>query len=463
MNEVSCRAFDIFKRPLEVKGLSLAQMVAGTSVTPAKIESKRERIDWAEFVAIMKNVRPHFTDEEYLAIGRTTMSTPALKFALVIARLAVAPIDIYRWMNTPREGLGNQLFACIVPSYRQISANQIVVELALPEGFEPCWDFFIVSSGAFEALPQLFGLPPAQIALTAIPRGGRMEITVPTWRVPLLKRVGRRLTWMSTVRAAARELKEAHETLVDAQSRMGDFASRLQQAEQLSTLAILTSGLAHEIRNPANGITNAIEPLRELLPKEVVAPETGPGQLLGVMSECAEQLSFLSRQLLGFKRDQELDVSPTDLTQLVQRAIRLAHRALTNVDVRTAFAVDQPVACSGPLLVQALMNLIENAGHAVGPGGWVQISTKKSGQLVQIEVTDSGAGVPAALRERIFEPFFTTKGVGIGTGLGLPVSRAIVQRHRGVLEIRECEGRSAFVIELPNEMQPKQQIVAVGS
>jgi two-component system sensor histidine kinase AtoS len=230
---------------------------------------------------------------------------------------------------------------------------------------------------------------------------------------------------------------------------MGEFASRLQQAEQLSTLAILTSGLAHEIRNPANGITNAIEPLRELLPKDVVAPETGPGQLLGVMSECAEQLSFLSSQLLGFKRDQVLDVAPTDLTQLVQRAIRLAHRALTGVEVRTVFAVDQPVACSGPLLVQALMNLIENAGHAVGPGGWVQISTNMSGPLVHIEVTDSGNGVPIALRERIFEPFFTTKGPSVGTGLGLPVSRAIVQRHRGVLEIRECEGRPAFVIELP--------------
>jgi signal transduction histidine kinase len=261
--------------------------------------------------------------------------------------------------------------------------------------------------------------------------------------------LGRRLTWRSTAQTAARELKEAHESLVEAQSRMGEFSARLQQAEQLSTLAILTSGLAHEIRNPTNGITNAIEPLRELLPKEVVGPETGPGQLLGVMSECAEQLSFLSSQLLGFKRDQALAVSPTDLTQLLQRAIRLAHRALTGVEVGTEFGVDQLVSCSGPLLVQAIMNLIENAGHAVGPGGWVQITTKMVGSSVHIEVTDSGAGVPVALRERIFEPFFTTKGAGVGTGLGLPVSRAIVQRHGGVLEIRECNGRPAFVIELP--------------
>lgn len=167
------------------------------------------------------------------------------------------------------------------------------------------------------------------------------------------------------------------------------------------------------------------------------------------MSDCAQQLSFLSRQLLGFKRDHKLDVVPTDLTQVVQRAIRMAQVALRGVELRTAFAIDDPIPGSGPLLVQALMNLIENAGHAVGPGGWVQISTRYSGHFAQIEVTDSGAGVPMELRERIFEPFFTTKGPEVGTGLGLPVSRAIVQRHGGVLEIRECNGRPLFVIELP--------------
>ncbi len=461
MNEVSCRVFEVFNRPLEAKGLSLAKMVVGTSVPATKIANKRERINWAEFVAVMKNIRPHFTDEEYVAIGRTFMRTPGQRFAFVIARLALEPIDVYRWTNKPRDGLGNLMFACVVPSYREVSANKLLVELTLPEGFEICWDFFLLVCGNLEATPELFGLPPAKVVLTRIPRGGRMEIAVPTWRVPLLRRLQRRLTWQSTARAAAHELKEAHESLVDAQSRMDEFASRLTQAEELSTLAILTSGLAHEIRNPANGISNAIEPLRELLPKEVVAPETGPGQLLGVMSECAEQLSFLSNQLLGFKREQALDVAPTDLTQLVQRAVRLAHRALTGVEVRTSFGVDQPVACSGPLLVQALMNLIENAGHAVGPGGWVQVSTKMAGTSVHIEVTDSGAGVPLALRERIFEPFFTTKGAGVGTGLGLPVSRAIVQRHCGVLEIRECGGHSAFVIELPGGVaSPSKQKLA---
>lgn len=236
---------------------------------------------------------------------------------------------------------------------------------------------------------------------------------------------------------------------VDAQFRMRELAVKLHQAEQLSSMGILTSGLAHEIRNPANGIVNAIAPLLEALPKELIGPETGPGQLIDVIAECAEQISFLSRQLLGFRRNQDLEMAPAELTELIKRAIHLAQTALLWVDVRTAFTVNDPVLCSGPLLVQALANLVENAGHAVGPGGWVKVETRTVGQKVLIEVTDSGAGVPVALRQRIFEPFFTTKAPGIGTGLGLPVSQAIVQRHHGVLEIRELNGRPAFVIELP--------------
>ena len=91
-----------------------------------------------------------------------------------------------------------------------------------------------------------------------------------------------------------------------------------------------------------------------------------------------------------------------------------------------------------------------------------------------IEVTDSGvpqgdflrgAGVPVALRQRSFEPFFTTKAPGVGTGLGLAVSRSIVERHRGLLEIREHNGQPAFVIDLPGlaESTPKHQRIRYDS
>jgi signal transduction histidine kinase len=237
---------------------------------------------------------------------------------------------------------------------------------------------------------------------------------------------------------------------VRAQLRMRELAVRLHRAEQLSSLGILTSGLAHELRNPANGVVNAVAPLSKLLPAELMQPEHPVAQLLEVVGGCAEQIGTLARQLIGFRTGEiSLDLRPANLADLVQRAIALSQTALTGVVVRTELQVDHPVWCAPPLMVQVLANLIENAGHAVGRGGWIEIAGHVEGDRVTLEVRDSGSGVPPELRQRVFEPFFTTKAAGVGTGLGLSVSRDIVHRHGGVLEIRERDRRSVFVVELP--------------
>jgi signal transduction histidine kinase len=101
-------------------------------------------------------------------------------------------------------------------------------------------------------------------------------------------------------------------------------------------------------------------------------------------------------------------------------------------------------------MTQVLTNLIENAGHAAAPGGWVEIRSIIENGRCALEVADSGSGVPRELRDRVFEPFFTTKPVGKGTGLGLSVARDIIHRHGGVLEIRDRDERAFFVIDLPH-------------
>jgi len=236
---------------------------------------------------------------------------------------------------------------------------------------------------------------------------------------------------------------------IRAQFRMRDMAVRLQRAEQLSALGILTAGLAHELRNPANGIVNAIAPLTELLPRDIVRPDTAVGQLLEVIHSGADQIGFLARQLLGFRKGVvELDLRQIPVRELVQRAVSLAHPG--SVEIRVDSGCDGVLKCAPPLLMQVLTNLIENAVYAAGPGGWIQLRTSASGGQLTIEVSDSGPGVPVQLRERIFEPFFTTKPAGIGTGLGLSLARDIVHRHGGILEIRERGARACFVMELPN-------------
>ena len=243
-------------KPLARKGVSLQSIVEGTGVPAEALRDKKERLDWSRFVAVMRNMRPHFTDEEYVELGRSFMHSPALRFAFVVARLAFSPIDIYRWSNKPRDGLGNQMFTCVLPNYREKSANEIVLELTLPEGYEPCWDFFVIVSGNNEELPRLFGLPRAKVELTEIPRGARFSITVPTWRVPFFKRIVRLLAWPFAARAAARELKEAHESLITryaeleaARMKIDRQAARLRTAYTLNEIVHRDLDLARTLEN----------------------------------------------------------------------------------------------------------------------------------------------------------------------------------------------------------------------
>ena len=229
--------------------------------------------------------------------------------------------------------------------------------------------------------------------------------------------------------------------------------SIVRQQEKLAALGTLSAGLAHEMRNPANAIVNAVEPLRELLPADLTTAESPTGQLIRVLADCAEQLGALSRHLLGYRRAGELERRNHPLQEVVSSALSLTGPVLESVELKQELGYAGPVSCAGPLLTQALANLLENAAQAAGKGGWVRLASRVEERALVVEVSDSGSGVPRELRERIFEPFFTTKPPGEGTGLGLTTARDIVRRHNGTLDIRDLGDRAVFHIEIP--LQPE--------
>jgi signal transduction histidine kinase len=247
---------------------------------------------------------------------------------------------------------------------------------------------------------------------------------------------------------------------VHSQLELRSLALRLHESEKLASLGTLSAGLAHEMRNPANAIVNAIEPLSELLPSELRQEDHPVAQLVGVLRECATQIALLSRQLLGFRRPGELEYQQTTVADVVARAHALTSPLFKTVALREQLDYKGKLDCAAPLLTQVLSNLLENGAHAAGSGGWVRLCSRADGDRLVLEVNDSGTGVPAPLRERIFEPFFTTKPPGSGTGLGLTMARQIVERHGGTLDVREAPGGTLFHIDVPlraREGQPQRQ------
>ncbi len=254
MKEVSCKVFDVYWKLLEEKQVPFESVVRGTDVTVAKLRNRKERVDWDDFAAVTRNLSPHFTDEEKRDLGRTYLRAPGLKFAFLIARLAMSPLDFYRWFSKPREGVGNQMFNCITPTHREIGPEEIEVDLTLPDGFEVVWDFFLISAGNFEEMPRLLGYPRASVSLSRLPNGGRYHIRFSSGTA-LIRRIWRFLTRPFAARAAARELREAHETLLEryeelesARMKLDRQAAQLRTAHTLNELVLRDLDLEHTLQ-----------------------------------------------------------------------------------------------------------------------------------------------------------------------------------------------------------------------
>jgi signal transduction histidine kinase len=243
----------------------------------------------------------------------------------------------------------------------------------------------------------------------------------------------------------------AEELLARIRSQLAirQLALRLHENEKLAAMGIMSAGLAHELRNPANAIINALEPLLTLLPAEQRTPDSAGATLSEVLLTATAQLRDRCRTILDFSRTGTIDRTPWDFGVLIARARRVLSTQLAGVTVMQDIQLQGPVHCAGMMIDQVLVNLLDNAAYAAGHSGSIWISARNEDKLVVIEICDSGRGVPPALRERIFDPFYTTKPVGIGTGLGLSISRRIALDHGGDLRVVVRGETTAFRLEIP--------------
>src|SRR5437660_448646 len=227
---------------------------------------------------------------------------------------------------------------------------------------------------------------------------------------------------------------------------------QLQQAEKLSAMGQLVSGVAHEINNPAAIISGFAQTL--LL--DVVKPEQR--EMLQMIYDEATRIGRITANLLAFARAGGSQRTLVDLNDIVRRtfALRSYHLTTLNIAVTLELSPAEPKFWADPSeLQQMLLNLLINAEQAlvaVETSRTIVVRTAASEEDVRLEVADSGPGIAPEIRAKIFDPFFTTKPEGVGTGLGLSICYGIAREHGGRIWVDSLPGGGAtFVVALPRD------------
>ncbi len=229
------------------------------------------------------------------------------------------------------------------------------------------------------------------------------------------------------------------------------------QVEKMATVGRLAAGIAHEINNPLQMITNQAGWIGELLPDEdpVLIKNLAEYQkAVEQIKHHVRRAGTITHRLLGFSRKMSNQQEKVQVNELVEETVSFVEReaSYNNITIEKNLAPNLPVTMiDGPQLQQVFLNLINNGVDAVGQGGKIEISSKLTidGKLEMV-FADSGPGIPAENLKQIFDPFFTTKDPGKGTGLGLYICYDIIKKLGGSISVENRKnGGAMFTIVLP--------------
>jgi signal transduction histidine kinase len=253
------------------------------------------------------------------------------------------------------------------------------------------------------------------------------------------------------------ELSASFNEMVGKLRERENLEKRLYEAEHLSKVGQLASGIAHEIRNPLNYISLAIDHL-----KSEMLPLCGDRQaelasLTDKIKEEVRRVNFMVVNFMNYGRPLKLRIGPLFYPELIAKALPLLQDKLTEqrIEVVSELAPDlPPMHADRELLRNCLFNFITNGAQAMPDGGTVTLgaSYDREAEVFRLTFTDQGEGIAADDIPKIFQPYFTTKEAGIG--LGLAITERIIREHGGEILVDSCLGKgTVFTVILPTKIQ----------
>jgi PAS domain S-box-containing protein len=223
---------------------------------------------------------------------------------------------------------------------------------------------------------------------------------------------------------------------------------QMTQTEKLTSLGLLAAGVAHEVNTPLAVISNYIQMLAKQMPND-----DPRHSIIEKIVKQTFRASEIVNNLLNFSRTGAAELTDIDVNRVVEETLSLVAHPLKTSQIHIVKQLGEslpPVRGSANKLQQVFLNLFLNARDAMPAGGMLEVRTAAHNGSVEVEIADTGAGIPREHIHRIFDPFFTTKSNGRGTGLGLSVSYGIIKEHAGKIDVRSTPGKgTSFHVEFP--------------
>ncbi len=233
---------------------------------------------------------------------------------------------------------------------------------------------------------------------------------------------------------------------------MSKLLGRMVALGTAASLGILTAGVAHEINNPINYISNGAELIENYINEHCTQQKEDLEPYFEAINEGVDRTVNIVRSLGRYSRCESLPWSQCNLHEVIEDClVMLFNQYKNNIEIHKDFDNQLPTVYGNEGQIhQLIMNLLLNAVHAIKEEGDIYIVTKKNAAEATITIKDNGEGIKKNDLKHIFDPFFTTKDPGMGTGLGLSISQKIVHEHGGTIFCdSEYNKGTMFVINLP--------------
>ncbi len=270
----------------------------------------------------------------------------------------------------------------------------------------------------------------------------------------------------------AGEIQQLRQKIERLEARLAQHQQELVYNQKMATVGRLIAGIAHEIKTPIGAINSmqdtlvrAVAKLKKSMDRAcpgaaedraIQSAFTYMDEATKVIGSGSSRTLEIVRRVQKFARMDEATLVQTDLhAELEDTLLLLNHHLKNRITIQRELGQIPRIYCNVGQINQVLLNVLVNAAQAIEGAGTITISTRLEGDMVHVEIRDTGKGIPQEHMDRLFEPGFTTKAQGKGTGLGLSICAQIVADHKGAIDLRSVEGEGTTVdISLWTKLEP---------